>query len=107
MRCPSLLELPPAAERSGWRWTEDSPSLPDTLPDGRLWPRVNITTPSFNHDRFAQEAIRSILPQDSAGLEYIIFDSRSTENTLRIMRQYSPWLAYWESEPDCGLIFFH
>jgi glycosyltransferase involved in cell wall biosynthesis len=103
MRCPTLNDLPPPPPGMiGWPWTEESPQLPDTMPDGLLWPKISIVTPSLNQGQFIEETIRSVFLQGYPDLEYIIIDGGSNDGSVDIIKKYEKWLTCWVSEPDRG-----
>jgi len=88
--------------RNCWPWLEEIPQLPPTMPDGSIWPKLSIVTPSFNQGQYLEETIRSVLLQGYPNLEYIVMDGGSTDGSVEIIKKYEPWLAYWTSEPDGG-----
>lgn len=64
--------------------------------------RISVIVPSYNQGRFIEETIRSIVTQGWSGLELIIIDGGSTDETLDVIRKYESKIAYWISEPDRG-----
>ena len=103
MRCPSLRELPtPPPGKTGWPWTEESAQLPEQMPDGSVWPRISIVTPSFNQAAFVEETIRSVLLQGYPSLEYFIIDGASSDSSVELIKKYERWLTGWVSERDRG-----
>ncbi len=50
--------------------------------------QLSIALPVFNGENFIQEAIESILLQESADFELVIVDNASTDNTIKIINEF-------------------
>lgn len=62
---------------------------------------VTIITPSFNQGPFIEQTIRSVLDQDYAPIEYLVFDAGSTDGTAQVLARYGDRLRA-VVEPDHG-----
>jgi glycosyltransferase involved in cell wall biosynthesis len=52
-------------------------------------PLVSVITPVYNGGRYLAECIESVLAQTYKNWEYLIFNNRSTDNTLEIAQSYA------------------
>lgn len=64
-------------------------------------PTISIVTPSMNQGRFIRTAIRSILGQEYAGLEYLVMDGGSKDESCAVASEFIPRLTL-VSEKDEG-----
>jgi glycosyltransferase involved in cell wall biosynthesis len=88
---------------SGWPYSlEQSPSLPDTLPNGESWPLISIVTLSYNQGKYLEETILSVAHQGYPRVEHIVMDGGSTDSTVDVLRRNRRFLTYAVSEKDGG-----
>ena len=65
--------------------------------------KVSIITVSFNSAKTIADTIKSVLSQDFPEIEYIIVDGNSSDDTVKIIRQYENRISKWISEKDQGM----
>jgi glycosyltransferase involved in cell wall biosynthesis len=65
-------------------------------------PTIAIVTPSFQHGRFLEWTLRSVLLQGYPKLEYVVMDGGSTDETPEILARYAGRLSHVESAKDGG-----
>ena len=93
---------PPPAGKSGWPWDIELVPLPVQMPDGKEWPRISITVPSYNQAAYLEETLRSILLQGYPNLELFVMDGGSTDGSQALLKKYDSWIDAWVSEADHG-----
>ena len=51
-------------------------------------PLVSVIIPNYNHARYLDERIQSVLNQTYQNFEVIILDDKSTDNSVEVINQY-------------------
>ena len=64
--------------------------------------KISIVIPSYNHAKFIERSILSVLNQDYQNIELIIIDGGSTDETIEIIKKYEEYITFWVSEKDQG-----
>lgn len=64
-------------------------------------PPFSIVMPTYNHGRWIETALRSIFDQGVAGVETIVMDSVSTDDTPQILERHRDRIA-WHRRKDKG-----
>ena len=65
-------------------------------------PSISIVVPNFNGAKTLRGTLDSLLEQHYPGLEIIVVDGGSTDDSVAIIREYEAHLASWISEKDRG-----
>ncbi|MDB4947323.1 MAG: glycosyltransferase, partial [Labilithrix sp.] len=66
-------------------------------------PRVSITIPAYNHERFVGRTIESVLAQTFTDWELIICDDASADRTLDVIARYEdPRIRVIRNEVNLG-----
>lgn len=64
---------------------------------------ISIIIVTYNADAHLQACLNSIFNQKYADIEIIIIDGKSTDDTVKIIKENQHHIAYWESEKDSGV----
>ena len=65
--------------------------------------KITIVTVTYNSEKYLSHCIDSIQSQTYKNIEHIIVDGNSTDNTVKIIKQYGEKISKWISEPDRGM----
>ena len=63
--------------------------------------KISVVIPSYNQARFLSATLESVLGQDHADREVLVFDGGSTDGSVAILESYGDRL-WWTSGPDHG-----
>lgn len=63
--------------------------------------KVSIVTPSYNQGQFIKRTLLSVASQTGAEIEHVVFDGCSTDNTVEVLKNFSPTVR-WVSKKDKG-----
>jgi len=65
--------------------------------------KISIITVCFNSQQTIRATIKSVLSQSYKQVEYIIIDGASTDNTVKIIKEFSNSIDVFVSESDAGI----
>lgn len=71
-------------------------------PADRNHPGMSIVLPIFNAGKFLEKTLRSLLCNDLTGIENIVMDGDSSDNTPAILDHYRDFFSICVSAPDRG-----
>ena len=57
----------------------------------------------YNGERYLRQSIQSVVHQSYPNIQYIIIDGGSTDQTTKIISEFSDGVDIWKSEPDQGI----
>jgi glycosyltransferase involved in cell wall biosynthesis len=63
--------------------------------------KVSVITPAYNQGQFIERTLQSVASQTGAEIEHVVFDGGSTDNTIDVLKRFSPPVR-WVSEQDAG-----
>jgi glycosyltransferase involved in cell wall biosynthesis len=67
-----------------------------------MLPKISIVTLSYNQGRFLDDCVKSVLSQKDAGVEYIVVDPGSTDESRQILHDHAKKIDLLILDPDKG-----
>lgn len=74
---------------------------PSRLPASSL-PQLTVVTPNFNQGEWLETCLQSVHEASTLGVQHIIRDGGSTDQSGEILKTHESKLHAWTSEPDGG-----
>jgi len=65
-------------------------------------PTVTVITPTLDAGRYLERTICSVLDQQTLGVEFIVADGGSRDQSVELIQAYEDELTAWRSGPDAG-----
>ncbi len=82
---------------------EQAPTTPEPKPQSQApLPTISVVVPNYNNGSTLGRALQSLVDQNYPGLEVMVVDGGSTDNSLEVIKQFEPHLTWWVSEQDSG-----
>jgi putative colanic acid biosynthesis glycosyltransferase len=66
-------------------------------------PRISVITVNRNDASGLRATARSVVAQERPPDQWIVVDGGSTDDSIRVIRQFEPWIESWSSAPDRGV----
>lgn len=70
------------------------------ISDGVLRPLVSVIIPTFNAGKYVAETLESVISQNVLGLEVVVADDGSTDDTLEVVSRYK--ITKLVKQSNCG-----
>ncbi|NER52182.1 MAG: glycosyltransferase [Symploca sp. SIO1A3] len=68
----------------------------------KKFPTISIIIPNYNGCETIGATLQSLINQNYPKLEIIVVDGGSTDNSIEVIKQFEPYIAWWISEKDKG-----
>lgn len=65
-------------------------------------PLFTVVIANYNHGKYLNSALDSLVNQDYQNFELFVIDAKSTDNSLEIIKKFEDRIDWWISEPDSG-----
>lgn len=78
------------------------PGLTSPASSSKVWPKISIVMPTFNHAEYIERSLLSIINQAYPNIELIVIDGDSSDETPEIVRAYQKYISHLVSEADNG-----